>query len=520
MGALMSIRKQGMDKSTSSRPDKQQNDSRVAKPSYDQQETQGTINILNTILEARWNRVEKTFDLSNLIHDPALVNLGVFDHDSTTKKFFPALMKLCEDTIRDGPKHEMHNTVTAISLANNGMSSLVAVSSIAATFPRLRHLVLSNNNLRIDDLGIWRWKFRDLVQLEVDNNPMVEQFNVRETLMKWYPKLQLLKLGDALEQVRDLLQIEAERNPIPIMAGSFADEANIAANFITTFFPCFDNDRNEALDRFYDNDSSFSLSYNSKNPRIHGGHATEPSLQHYVRSSRNLLKITHLPTRVVRLFTGKKDIGAFWTTLPKTSHPDPSMYPGSWMIECHSIPGVPDPSGQSPGGVAGLIISATSNFNEIDRNTGREVCQPWFHRQFVLGPGASAGSIRVVSDVWTIRQSLNLEVKNWKLNNPAKEHPGIVAEGYGEPGMGKSMEMVEKERLTIDLSITTGLILEAAMECLEKNNWDTVQAKADTAMLKATGSIPNEWLLPTHQQKLDGVAGFGPKMGGTMADII
>ncbi|KAL9110249.1 MAG: hypothetical protein Q9227_005156 [Pyrenula ochraceoflavens] len=510
-GAVMSIRKQGLDSSATTGTSNPGNQHQNRK---EEEVAAKVMEVLAYIVEARWNRADKTFDLSSLVHEPALVSRGVFDNESTTKKFFPALMKLC-DSIMEGPKHEM---VTALSLANNGMSSLLVVSPVAATFPRLRHLVLSNNNLRLDALGTLRWKFRELAQLEVDANPLSDQAETKDTIMKWFPKLQQLNLGNGLEQVRDPRQIEAERNPIPIMAASFQDEADIGAKFITDFFPAFDNNRHAVLDQYYDNDSSFSLSFNSRRPRISQGRDNDADLQHYLRSSRNLLRITHLPARVVRLFTGKKEIGAFWATLPKTRHPDPSMYPNSWMIECHSLPGVPDPSGQSPGGVAGLLISASGSFEELDRTTGKETTQPYFHRSFVLGPGAVPGTIRVVSDIWTIRHSPALDLGNWKLDNPSSKHTGAPP-GFGEPGMGKSMEQVEKERLTMELSHSTGLVLNVAKECYEKNNWDKVQALADVARLKAQGSIPNEWLMPQAIRKSDGVAGFGPPMGGAMADI-
>ncbi|KAL9617874.1 MAG: hypothetical protein Q9160_007362 [Pyrenula sp. 1 TL-2023] len=450
-------------------------------------ESSTTRDHLTSFLNSKWNRVEKTLDLSYLFGESALQNMGVFGSESTKHKFFPALMKVC-DSLWDSPKIKAE-MVTGISLANNRAATVTIFSGLPPTFPQLKRLSLSNNELsNIESISPWRWKFRDLEELDISQNQLVEISSIRETLKKWYPKLRQVNIDGKWEQLRSVADLTAASNPIPILAASFQDEADIAAKFILDFFPLFDADRAAVIQKYYDNHSTFSISANTKRSAI----ATEPhdtKWNNWIRSSRNLLKITHPPARTARLFTGAPDIQRFWETLPLTKHCDPSIESGMYMVECHSLPGVPDPSNEIPGGVAGLIVIVGSLFEEIDRSTGKNLGLKNFHRTIVLGPGGGAAGIRVVSDILNVRPQIEdnrdrdgemarKQLGPWNLDQLSNGHPEAPAD-FGNAGSGKSTEQYQKERVILEFSFLTKLSLVRAEECLAGNGWDPAAAQTN-----------------------------------------
>jgi len=69
----------------------------------------------------------------------------------------------------------------------------------------------------LKSLIAWRWKFRNLENLVLTDNPIVTQvpdFNV--DIMKWYPKLQVLNGIQVRTPEEIAALIEAANSPIPI----------------------------------------------------------------------------------------------------------------------------------------------------------------------------------------------------------------------------------------------------------------------------------------------------------------
>lgn len=459
-----------------------------------QQETRSQVNSSTTrdhlegFLNSKWNRVEKTLDLSHLIGESALQIIGVFGSESTRHKFFPALMKVC-DSIWRSPRYRAE-VVTGISLANNAVSNVTVFSSLAPTFPQLKRLSLSNNSLsNIESISPWRWKFRELEELDISQNALTEIPDIRETMKRWYPNLRQLNLDGRWEQVRSVADLTAARNPIPVLGASFQDEADIGGRFVTEFFRLIDRNRSEVIRRFYDDNSTFSLSVNTKRPQNASENFDTKMSRSFIQGSRNLLIITHPPARTARLFTGARDIERFWGTLPDTNHCDPHKEANQFMIECHSLPGVPDPSNEIPGGVSGLIIMISSVFEEENRASGEAVRTWSFHRTFVLGPGTSDAGIRVVSDILNLRPDpaeyrykggakLFERLAPWNLDQLGYSHPEAPAD-FGNAGSGKSVEQYQKERMVLEFSFDTKLTLAKSEECLAANAWNLHDAKAN-----------------------------------------
>ena len=120
------------------------------------QSTVDTKNAMTMILGKRFFQEAKILDLSRLNEDPDLRAMGIFDRTSTESKFFPALMKVWDMNFDSASQRR--ESVESVSLANNQLSSISAVTSLAQTLPNVKNLDLSNNNFKdAQSLLGWRW---------------------------------------------------------------------------------------------------------------------------------------------------------------------------------------------------------------------------------------------------------------------------------------------------------------------------------------------------------------------------
>ncbi|RAL00497.1 mRNA export factor mexA [Aspergillus ibericus CBS 121593] len=456
---------------------------------------------MTTILGRRYTQQTKLLDLSKLGTDPDLLSMGIFGSTSTESKFFPALMKVWELNFDNATARR--EAVESVSLAHNQLANITAVTTLAQTIPDLKNLDLSNNDFKdAQSLIGWRWKFRNLEFLDLSNTPFSADPTFKDTMLKWYPKLRFLNNVE----VRTAEELAAQKKtPIPVQAPYFQDEGQIAENFVRAFFAGYDNDRSDLLSGVYDNHSTFTLNVNTSAPRAQ---QTEPApWDPYIKKSRNLLKISHLPARMSRTYTGVEKIRDLWTSLPATRHPDIAAHPEEWLIECYPIPGLPDASGQSTTGVGGLLIMVHGKFDEIN---GTKVETRSFDRTFILGPGGGMGGIRVISDILCLRAYGGHEA--WAPEGlPAvpqaappvapQAAPQTVAvpgapEGYGMPAPGKADTQVQQEQLVLQMSSTTRMTLQYSEMALSGNGWNMEAALKNFGELKAQGTLPPEAFLP------------------------
>ncbi|KAI9843847.1 MAG: nuclear mRNA export, poly(A)+RNA binding protein [Thelocarpon superellum] len=452
-----------------------------------------TRELLTAVLTRRYDAALKLLDLSSLGKDPDLVSLGTFNTNSTSSKFFPALMLICDSLFTD--EQQKRDAVVSVSLANNELKTISTVTTLAQTFPDVKNIDLSHNRFEtMGALGPWRWKFRHLDHLVLSGNPMEKvEPNYKDDVMRWYPTLRMLNTV----QVRTDEDIASMgKLPLPTLGASFRDEGQIAETFIKQFFPAFDTDRTTLVNTLYDAQSTFSYSINTSAPRAAlptGADATTPiTWDTYIKGSRNLSKITHLPARISRAHVGPESIRQRWNSLPATRHPSLLDDGKKWLIECHSLPALPDPSGQSPAGVGGLMVMAHGEFDEVNVATGQATVTRSFDRTFILGPGSGPTGVRVLSDMLTYRAYGGFEA--WIPEDgttttnhvPAGTQPAPpITDGLGMGVNGKSAEQVHKEQMVIEMSKRTNMTLPYSQLCLEEIGYDFDGALAAFESVKA-----------------------------------
>ena len=441
-------------------------------------ETPNTINVLKSVLSRRYDVDLKLLDLSQLGGDPELLNLGMFNTASRESKFFPALMKIC-DNIFTTP-HQKEDAIVSVSLASNSLPNISSVTVLAQTFPAIRNLDLSNNQFKdLAALEGWRWKFRKLDHLILSGNSLETGIpTYKNDLLKWFPSLTTLN-GNQIRSPEQVKSAANGRLPLPILPASFRDEASIGETFVKQFFSAYDGDRASLIGAYYDAQSTFSLSINTSAPRApNTADQKAPGWEAYIKRSRNLLKIEHLPAKMSRLYTGTDSIKECFITLPATRHPGLLAEPQKWCIECHAIPGLPD--AQAPSGVGGLIVMVHGQFSEVDISTGQTTVTRSFDRTFVLGPGNGVGGIRVACDTLVLRSYGGHEAWQPEVGSAAgvvQSQPQATYQiplpaGYAIAGQGKTEEALQKEMLVLELSKGTGMTLEYSQMCLEQSVWN------------------------------------------------
>ncbi|KAF2836171.1 mRNA export factor mex67 [Patellaria atrata CBS 101060] len=440
------------------------------------QTTEELKTILTNLLTRRYNAEQKLLDLSALGQDTELNALGMFDSPTTQAKLFPALMKVCDEQFKTA--QEKQETILGVSIANNELTSVQIVASLAPTLPQLKNLDISNNKFaNLSAIQAWKHKFRHLDHIVTTGNPFEQMPEHQTELLKWYPTLRFLN-GVQVRSDEEALHGSkgAKHYGKPILGPLFQDENQIAENFIKTFFQAYDQDRAWLVNNYYDATSTFSLAVNTHAKRDPSQQETMQPQEwdQYIKKSRNLKHLNHLQARIKRSFTGQVDILNVLTSLPLTQHPNLLTNGSKWSVECVAQPGVPDPTGQSPTGVGGFLITIHGEFNELDRETKEVQKHRSFDRTFILGPGGATG-VRVVSDLLTVRAYGGYEA--WVPTEPTVPTMPVAP---------AAPNAAEQDMIIMEFCKASGMKYEFSKQCLDENFWNVPQAMEQFLAVKDT----------------------------------
>ena len=425
---------------------------------------------LQGVLEQRYDMASKLLNLSALGQDPTLMDMGLFQDKGLAEKTFKVLMAICQDLFKSAK--EKREAIQSVSLANNGIDSVGQIFELADTFPDLKHLDLSGNQFQhTKQLQKWRGHLKHLETLLLVGNPIIEmEPGHGNDIMSWFPRLQNLN-GVLVRTPEQIAAAEAaqQAKPIPQNGTDFRDVAGLGEQFIRQFIPMYDSDRAGLAAAFYDDETRFTLAVSNHTPR---GDQDAPVLPWapYLKFSRNHGKITTVGARLQRYIVGVKLIQDMWKQLPATKHPDLVAEVGKYIIDCHGLPGLRDPTGQSSLGVDGMIITMHGEFQELDAATGKTGMRS-FSRTFTLGPGQPRRNpIRVNSDMLSLRA--------WSPVPPIGLTAGPTATAAAVPVPGPISEEQKKEMMVLELSNRTNMTFEYSKMCLDTAGWDFDRAVA------------------------------------------
>jgi hypothetical protein len=149
--------------------------------------TSDTVELLKGFLSRRYQADEKLLNLAKIADDEDVAKSGMFSDERTQRKFFPALMVVCDTTLKSA--EEKREAIHSVILAGNNLPNLDVVRNLSTTLPHIQNLDLSGNNfanLRV--LKHWKNKFRFLEHLIVE----VGEPEWEEEIISWFPKLRIL----------------------------------------------------------------------------------------------------------------------------------------------------------------------------------------------------------------------------------------------------------------------------------------------------------------------------------------
>lgn len=417
---------------------------------------------LSGFLSQRYHPDTKLLNLSDLGQDTTLQQMDMLNKASP-EKLFRALMVIVEENFKTA--QAKREGVVSVSLAGNNIDEVGQIMPLADTFPDLINLDLSRNQFKdLKDLRRWSHRFRKLETLFLQENPIAADPSYMGEVTRWFPKLQ--NLSETLVRTKE--EVEAAQQapkvfPIPQCGSDFRDVNQIGEAFIMEFFAMFDGDRQNLAAKYYDEQSTFSFSVMTSASHIPDTPA--PSWSQYIRMSRNHTKIQHQSARFQRLFIGTTLVQNAWSKLPPTQHPNVTAQFDKYLIDCHPMNGLADPTGQSLGGVDGMAITMHGEFDDLEPTTNKTTKRS-FSRSFILGPGRPGRNpIRVVSDMWQLRAYCPLPPQT----GPVAPQTTAVPEAVPNPD-------AQKEQMAMELCKQTGMTPEYSKMCLEVAGWNFDQA--------------------------------------------
>ncbi|KAL9593974.1 MAG: hypothetical protein Q9219_007279 [cf. Caloplaca sp. 3 TL-2023] len=449
------------------------------------------------VLFDRYDAENKVLNLEHLATDLRLAELGTFHPTAARQRstdFFRDLMRLCESETIFPSRATKAEQVTSISLANNDLTNLAPVLQVIRAFPDILNLDLSNNKFEdLRALGLFRHKFKRLEWLIISPNPIdLKHPEYQTKIRSLFPSLRTL--NSTKIPVDEVTSTAAPDNTLPFatIKDNFQDEGGIAESAVKQLIMGTDNDRVALTRNLYDNESTFSVSYNSSAPRL--DNAQSASWEPHLKQSRNLKRVTQLEPRIRRMAKGITEIEEALKIFPPTRHPDLVNESSRYSFDCIPLPGVPDPHGQLESGVGGFKVDVHGTFDEFDRNTGLKNATRSFDRVFILGPGAGEHPLRIISDILILRADGGHEVFS-PAEKATSNLPAAIT-NLGVPTNSNTDKELNQANMTAEVSQATGLTIEWANTLLNDSGWNFQVALENFKLAKGKGVLQNQYFRP------------------------
>lgn len=143
---------------------------------------------MKDFLARRYDAANKLLNLSNIVDDQEILKSGMFATEATQKKFFPALMIVCDDMLETQEAKEA--AIQSVTLSGNGLSNLNSVYKLCWQLNHIKNLDLSNNAFStLESLKPWKQRFKNLEHIIVDPFPIPAW---EEELTSWFPRLKII----------------------------------------------------------------------------------------------------------------------------------------------------------------------------------------------------------------------------------------------------------------------------------------------------------------------------------------
>ncbi|KAL8873105.1 MAG: hypothetical protein Q9174_001377, partial [Haloplaca sp. 1 TL-2023] len=430
--------------------------------------------LFQNILDKGYDATTRMLMLNNLGTDSQIQRGGTWNPAATRQKptdLFQGLVHFCEKKNIFPSRAVKAEKVESISLSNNELTNVAPILEVAKAFPDVRNLDLSNNRLEnLEALKLLRGKLKRLDWLIISPNPIdINEPNHARTIIDWFPTLRKLNMTQVRNEEEAARASRKDALPMHTIKDNFQDEGGIAEATIRKLLLGMDNDRPGLAKTLYDDNSTFSISFNPSAPR--SGDTPAADWGPHLKQSRNLSKVVQLHPRIQRLRRGIKEIEQALQLLPPTQHPDLDNERMKYSFDCMSVPGIPSPQGPSSG-VGGLKVDIRGSFEELHKTTGVKIATRSFDRTLILGPGIGHFPVRIVSDMLMLRAYGGHEAFQSEVDVTPKP-PVSTANVVPIIACGvQSEEEARKAAIATEVSKVTGLKLEWSAALLGESGWD------------------------------------------------
>jgi nuclear RNA export factor len=144
--------------------------------------------LMESFLGRRYDASTKLLNLSTIASDQEILQSGMFNTEGAQKKFFPALMIVCDAILETQEAKEA--AIHSVTLAGNNLHNTHAVYQLCNHFRHIQNLDLSNNAFAtLDALKPWKGRFRNVEHLIIDAFPSQSW---EDEIIAWFPKLKIL----------------------------------------------------------------------------------------------------------------------------------------------------------------------------------------------------------------------------------------------------------------------------------------------------------------------------------------
>ncbi|KAL8951963.1 MAG: hypothetical protein Q9222_002086 [Ikaeria aurantiellina] len=473
--------------------------------------------ILEAVLSSRYDAGNKILELEKLEDDPQLREIGTWDPASTISRstdVFTQLMRLCQSEDMFASRDIKAERVESVSLANNNLTNMSPVFELTKAFPDIRNLDLSNNRIMdVQSLIPFLSRFKRLNWLILSPNPIESNDpDYQLKIVKRFPMLGTLNSTKISTDDAAAITSLGHDLPFATIKDNFQDQAGIAESAIRDLILGTDSDRSALVRKLYDDESTFSLSYNPSAPRSNT--AKPAGWEPHLKQSRNLKKVFQLEPRIRRLAKGITEIENAFKLLPPTRHPDLVNESLQYSFDCTPVPGVPDPQNQNnASGVGGFKVDVRGSFDEFDALTGVKTATRSFDRVFILGPGVGGNPLRIISDILMLRAeggheafistgaepvATNVPSVSASLNVPSLAPANVPSVTVAAPAVNVQPAEEEDPRVAMvsEVSKATGLQLKWAETLLNDSGWDFQTALQNFKTARANGVLQNEYFIP------------------------
>lgn len=422
-----------------------------------------TKQVLKECLSKRFDVMTKALDLSDLFHDEVLTSNNI---QGVLSRYWLAsgIVRLIGENCPE---------VQSLDLSNNRLKTLDGFKDLAKETSNLKHITISNNQLRaVEELD----KIKSLSQLltiSLDGNPLCDMFQEKgnsyiNAIRSRFPKVTTLDGHELPPPIGFDLPSEES---LPASKESFLGDPAIkelVLKFLEQYFKVYDTEDRQGLLEAYHDQAIFSMCVNTETLMKDRGGQRGPSLGEYLKNSRNMRRITDPERRNSFLKHSKLSVVAFLNELPITKH-DLSSFTVDVSLAlptCLSF------------AVRGLFLENSKTLRS-------------FTRVFLAVPAASGKALSIINDELHISHASPAQVQGAASETVVATN-SIETLQVNPTALGLSSTTPQQQEMILQFSERSTMNVQWSYKCLSENEWNFEKAALAFSSLKDSGSIPPE----------------------------